>query len=105
MKVICAVILVALTAASASAQLTVGKKVHVFRAVAGLYAKNYAPYEWKRDVLGFDLLDIAPWLERIIATRDDLDFYEIVSEYVSRLNDAHDTYLLPSNFSATLNFS
>lgn len=105
MKLICAVVLFALTADVASAQLTVGQKAADFQAVAGLYAKLYAPYEWKRDVLGFDLLNVAPWLERIIATKDDLDFYEIVSEYVSRLNDAHDTYLLPSNFVATLNFS
>src|SRR5262245_41311300 len=105
MKLMCAVVLFALTADVASAQLTVGQKAADFQAVAGLYAKLYAPYEWKRDVLGFDLLNIAPWLERVSATKDDLDFYEIVSEYVSRLNDAHDTYLLPSNFVATLNFS
>jgi hypothetical protein len=89
----------------ASAQLTMDQKVADFQAVAGLYAKRYAPYEWKRDVLGFDLLNIAPWLERIVATRDDLGFYDIVSEYVSRLDDAHSSYGLPSNFSATLNFS
>lgn len=105
MKLICAVVLFTLTADVASAQLTVGQKAADFQAVAGLYAKLYAPYEWKRDVLGFDLLNVAPWLERIVATKDDLDFYEIVSEYVSRLNDAHDTYQLPSNFVATLNFS
>ena len=105
MKLICAVVLFALTADVASAQLTVGQKAADFQAVAGLYGKLYAPYEWKRDVLGFDLLNVAPWLERIIATKEDLDFYEIVSEYVSRLNDATDTYHLPSNFVATLNFS
>lgn len=97
--------LVALTADVAAAQLTVDQKVADFQAVAGLYAKRYAPYEWKRDVLGFDLLNTASWLERIVATQDDLGFYDIVSEYVSRLNDAHDVYVLPSNFVATLNFS
>ena len=103
---VCALVLVvALMADVASAQLTMDQKVADFQAVAGLYAKRYAPYEWKRDVLGFDLLNIAPWLERIVATRDDLGFYDIVSEYVSRLDDAHSSYGLPSNFSATLNFS
>jgi Peptidase family S41 len=105
MKLIHTLVLLALTADVALAQLTVDQKVADFQAVAGLYAKRYGPYEWKRDALGFDLLNVASWLDRVIATKDDLDFYEVVSEYVSKLNDAHDVYTLPTNFSATLNFS
>lgn len=87
-----------------SAQLTVDQKVADFQYLAGLYAKNYGPYEWKRDVVGFDLLDIGPWLNKVTATRNDLDFYDVMSEYVASLNDAHDTYTLPTNFVASLNF-
>jgi Peptidase family S41 len=105
MKLIQTLVLFALTADVAFGQLTVDQKVADFQSVAGLYAKRYAPYEWKRDVIGFDLLNVAPWLDQIIATKDDLDFYEVVSEYVSKLNDAHDVYTLPTNFFATLNFS
>ena len=105
MKLIQTLILFALTADVAFGQLTVDQKVADFQSVAGLYAKHYAPYEWKRDVIGFDLLNVAPWLDQIIATKDDLDFYEVVSEYVSKLDDAHDVYTLPTNFLATLNFS
>jgi hypothetical protein len=105
MKLIQILVLFALTADVAFGQLTVDQKVADFQSVAGLYAKRYAPYEWKRDVIGFDLLNVAPWLDQIIATKDDLDFYEVVSEYVSKLNDAHDVYTLPTNFLATLNFS
>ena len=105
MKLIQTLVLFALTADVAFGQLTVDQKIADFQSVAGLYAKRYAPYEWKRDAMAFDLLYLAPWMDRIVASRDDLDFYEIVSEYVSRLNDAHDTYTLPSNFTATLNFS
>ena len=55
--------------------------------------------------MGFDLLNVAPWIDKILATEDDLDFYEVLSKYVSKLNDAHDVYTLPTNFKATLNFS
>ena len=87
------------------AQLKPDQKQADFLYMAGLYAKQYAPYEWKRDTQGFDLLRVQPWLARIQASKDDLDFYEIMVEYVASLNDAHDVYTLPSNFVARLNFT
>jgi hypothetical protein len=87
------------------AQLTPEQKAADFRYLAGLYAKQYAPYEWKRTLFGFDALDIAPWMERVARTKDDLDFYEVCVEYISKLNDSHVPFVLPSNFVATLNFT
>src|SRR5690349_4167128 len=87
------------------AQLTIDQKVSDFQALAALYAKRYGPYEWKRDVVGFDLFNIAPWLAQVQATKNDLDFYEIMVSYVASLNDAHDVYTLPTSFVANLNFS
>src|SRR5262249_33803503 len=86
------------------AQLTMDQKVTDFQYMASLYAKRYGPYEWKRDIVGFDLLNIDPWLKKINATKDDLQFFDVMSEYVSSLNDAHDVYTLPANFVARLNF-
>jgi hypothetical protein len=80
------------------------QKVSDFQALSALYAKRYGPYEWKRDAIGFDLFNIAPWLAQIQATKNDLDFYEIMVSYVASLNDAHDYYSLPSSFAASLNF-
>ncbi|HUQ93569.1 MAG TPA: S41 family peptidase [Bryobacteraceae bacterium] len=88
-----------------SGQLTMDQKAADFQYLAGLFAKNYGPYEWKRDVLGFDLLDAGPWLTKITATRNDLDFFDVMSEYVSGLNDAHAGYSLPSRFAVRLNFT
>ena len=105
MRLIHTLVLFALMADVAMGQLTVEQKVADFQNVGGLYAKRYAPYEWKRDTSGFDLLNAAPWIDKILATKDDLDFYEVLSEYVSKLNDAHDIYTLPTNFQASLNFS
>ncbi len=87
------------------AQLTPDQKVADFLHLSGTFAKNYGPYEWKRDVIRFDLMKVAPWLERVRATRSDLDFYELCVEYIARLNDAHSSYELPASFSASLGFS
>src|SRR6476661_8035282 len=85
------------------AQLTSDQKVADFQYLASLYAKQYGPYEWKRDVIRFDLLEIQPWLARVSSTKTDLEFFDVMSAYVASLIDAHDAYLLPSNFVARSN--
>ena len=40
-------------------------------------------------MFGFDLLNLTPWL-RQIHDADDLDFQEVLIDYVASLNDAHD---------------
>ena len=72
--------------------------------LAAMYAKNYGPYEWKRDALGFDLMRLTPWLQRIHHS-DDLDFQEALIEYVASLNDAHDLIAFPTTFFASLPMS
>ena len=99
-------VFLALTAAPGIllAQLTTDQKLADFQYLAGLYAKRYGPYEWKRDVLNFDLLNLSPWLPRVSASKTDLEFYDLMSEYVSSLNDAHSVFFLPTNYFASLNF-
>ncbi len=98
-------LLLTLAVGSSYAQLTMDQKVSDFQSLAALYAKRYGPYEWKRDALGVDLFDVAPWLAQVQATKDDLDFYEVMQQYVANLNDAHDGYRLPSSFQTSLNFT
>ena len=88
----------------ACAQMTVEQKQEDFRQLVALYDKQYAFYEWKRDAIGFDLLNIQPWLDRIAKTTDDLGYYELAGQYVGSLKDGHDTYLTPSDFVADLRF-
>lgn len=87
------------------AQLTADQKAFEMQVLASLYAKQYAPYEWKRDVMKFDLLDLGPWVAKARAAKDDLDFYQVMAEYVGSLNDAHDTYFNQSDFTAELPFN
>lgn len=104
-KTVLTIALMAACAPAALAQLTEEQKLADFRFLAGLFDKYYAPYEWKRTLFQFDMLKLAPWLERVAQTKDDLDFYEICVEYVASLQDSHDAYLVPSTFSATLGFT
>jgi hypothetical protein len=93
-----------LFSAGAFAQLTQDQKIADFMQLAGLYAKHYEPYSWKRDVIGFDLYDVKPWIERVKQTNGDLDFYDLCVRYVAGLKDSHDEFFLPSDFQAYLNF-
>jgi C-terminal processing protease CtpA/Prc len=72
--------------------------------LASMFAKQYAPYEWKRDVIGFDLYRLTPWLQRVHHA-DDLDFQDALVEYVASLDDAHSFISFPSTFSASFGFT
>jgi hypothetical protein len=96
--------LLLVAAALCPAQMTPPEKVLDFSQMAATYAMNYGPLQWKRDALNFDLLNIGDWLNKAINTQDDLDFYELCVSYVASLNDAHDVFLLPSDFQAYLGF-
>ena len=87
---------------SGIAQLTDSQKVFDFESLASIYSKRYAPLDWKQTLYGFNALDLSPWMDRVHATSNDLDFYELLVEYVSDLQDGHDSYVLPSNFVAQL---
>ena len=56
MHFFCAVaVLVACLAIPGRAQLNAEQRVHDFTNLASLYAKRYAPYEWKRQFLATTL--------------------------------------------------
>ena len=86
-------------------QLTQSQKIADFTALAALYDKNYGPYEWKRDVIGFDLLNLTPWLTQVNASKDDLSFYDVCVRYVASLQDSHDEFILNDDFEAYLPFT
>jgi hypothetical protein len=105
-RVVLAAMRLATSVAAPTAQdaLTANQRDTDLVQLASVFAKNYAPYEWKRDVMGFDLYRLTPWLQHVHHT-DDLDFQEALIEYVTSLNDAHSAISLRSNFSASLPFT
>ena len=104
-RLVLVAVMASLMTAPVAAQLTKKQKVHDFENLAALYAKRYAPYEWKQELFGFDLFDLRPWLTRIRQSRDDLTFFEILHEYVASLHDTHTSFVTPSTFVLNLGFS
>jgi Peptidase family S41/PDZ domain len=92
------------SAPHAQSALTASQRAADLNQLASFYGKNYAPYEWKRDVFGFDLFALQPWL-REIHKADDLDFQEVLIDYVASLNDAHDFIAFPTLYSVSLGLS
>ena len=95
---------VCVAAPRAQEALTTNQRDADLAQLAGMFAKQYAPYEWKRDVIGFDLYRLTPWLQRVHQA-DDLDFQDALVEYIASLNDAHVSISFRSNFSASLGFT
>jgi hypothetical protein len=87
------------------AQLTPDQKLVDFQQLVALFSKRYAFLEWKRDAISYDGLKLAPWIERIKASRDDMDYLEICIEYVAAFRDGHTGFEIPSTFSARLGFT
>ena len=94
-----------LSAQFARAQMTPAQKLSDFQQLAGLFSKRYAFTEWKKDAIHFDSLNLAPWISRINAGKDDLNFFEICMEYVAANQDGHTTFELPTSFAAVLGFT
>ena len=73
--------------------------------MADQFAKRYAALSWKNTLFGVDMLNIQPFLDRVAASQNDLEFYEICVDYVAQAHDGgHVFFEAPSNFIASLNF-
>ncbi|MDX1982753.1 MAG: S41 family peptidase [Bryobacteraceae bacterium] len=84
----------------AAAQLTTDQKLQDFRTLTSVYAKRYAPANWKKALLQVDLFDAARWMERVRRSKDDLEYFEIASEYVAQLDDLHSSFRMQTSFFA-----
>lgn len=94
-----------LLAPAAFPQLTPDQRLFDFQTLANIFAKHYAPYEWKRDTFGVDLYATGPWADRIRRAESDIDAIEIMSEYVASLRDAHSQFVFDSIYAARLGFA
>ena len=90
---------------SLSAQMSSDQRVQDFQTLVDLYAKRYAPYDWKKQAIGFDLFQVSPWLDRVRDAKDDLEYYEIAAQYVASFQDTHSSFRTPSSFAADLGLS
>ncbi len=97
--------LLLLSAASlAHGQMTADQKAADFTSLSQFYLRHYTPANWKIVQFGFDLSDLRPWLDRVRATKNDLEYYDTVIDYLGQLRDGHVRYTVPSTFQAYLRF-
>ncbi len=92
-------------AASGFAQLSPAQKQQDFLNLAGLFNKQYGPYEWKKQLFGVDLLDVRPWLSKVAASKDDIEFLELCQDYTSSLRDGHVFFSIPASFNVQVPIS
>lgn len=97
-------LLLAATAVAGLAQMTADQKVADFTSMSQFYVRHYTPANWKTQIFGFDLRNIAPWLTRVRATQNDLEYFDVCIEYLASLKDGHIAYRVPSFFQAYLLF-
>jgi len=81
--------------------LTEPQRIADLDQIAGFFSKNYAPYERKRELFGFDLLRLNDWF-RAIHKADDLAYEDVLVDYISSLKDAHSVVTFPSSFVAEI---
>ncbi len=80
--------------------LTEEQRVQDFQTLTDIYAKRYAPANWKIQSLGVNPFEVAPWVARVRAAKNDLEFIEILMRYVASFQDTHDLVTMQSNFQA-----
>jgi hypothetical protein len=90
---------------AAQADLTRDQKMADFRQLVDTFAKKYAMHEWKQSGLKIQMFNIKSWLDRVAATQNDIEYFEVCAEYVASLKDGHAIFLLPSSFVATVGFT
>lgn len=84
--------------------LTEEQRVQDFQAVSAIFAKSYAPANWKIQVFGVNIFENGEWLKRVRAAKNDLEHTKILMEYVGSLQDTHSQLYMQSNFVADLGF-
>ena len=98
MRIKLAAVCLAISAMPLAAQLTTEQRVQDFQQLTSLYARYYAPAQWKALALGRNIFDVAPYLQRVRAAKSDLEYLEICGEWVISLRDGHSQFDVNSDF-------
>ena len=91
-----------LTAMAANAALTPDQRVEDFRGLAALVIRHYAPAQWKQELWGYDILKLDPWIAKVRAAKDDIEYLDICHEYLAGVQDGHVSLAINSVFFASL---
>lgn len=86
--------------ATALPQLTTSQREADFQQLASLYARYYAPANWKIQALGVNIFDLSKWMPRVRAAKSDKEYFQVATEYVASFQDGHTVLYTPSQFVA-----
>lgn len=82
--------------------MSTAQREHEFKNLVSLYARTYAPRNWKIRSIKVDVLDVQTWMNRVRNAKTDIEFFEICSEYIATFQDGHAAYVMNSSFAADL---
>lgn len=94
-----------LAACSVPAELTTAQRIADFTHLANLFERNYSGAQWKGELFGVDPKRLEPWLTRIRAAKDDIEYLDICAQWAGQFQDGHVNFLVNSGFSANLGFT
>ncbi|MBM3760351.1 MAG: hypothetical protein FJW36_08905 [Acidobacteria bacterium] len=86
------------------AALTEEQRVQDFQSLSAIYAKSYAPANWKLQALGINIFETGEWIKRVRAAKNDLEHVKVLMEYAASFKDTHTSVTMESNFLADLGF-
>jgi C-terminal processing protease CtpA/Prc len=76
-----------------------------FGQLVNIIERNYGPLRWKQHSinLDFDRL-VSDYRTKVTQAQSDAEFYRILSRFLSQLNDAHVSAMVPSTYRGKLGF-
>lgn len=99
------ILLIALAAQNAF-PMSLQERVDDAHTIINTFTQQYGPLQWKEENLGLDFNMLAEDLIREAGeAATDKDFYQAVAVFLTSLQDAHVSYVIPSSYSARLPFT
>jgi hypothetical protein len=80
--------------------LTEEQRVQDFQTLTSIYAKRYAPANWKIQALGVNPFEVGAWMKQVKEAKSDLEFIEVMMRYVASFQDTHVSLAMTSTFVA-----
>jgi len=88
-----------------SGGFTKEQRISDAQTIIGLFERNYAPREWKKEFLNISFEDHSKSF--VVAAAEDIsdeEFYGFIGKYLTGFQDAHIGFYFPSSAAATLPF-
>jgi hypothetical protein len=92
-------------ATPAYAALSAEQRAMDFNQLVNIFERNYAPLRYKKESIGLDWKAlVSQYSAKVTQARSDGEFYRILAQFLSNLEDAHVSAVIPSSHKATLGF-